>query len=304
MKDAINYFYDIYPTKIINIDNGICFYYRDFKYYFIKFDRDVREINLLVKVSNDLYSKNIYVNTFILSNKKSFYVNFNEDFYVLIRVNSDENDLLSLKDIVKFNNTLISNNLLMSEDWASLWSKKVDEFELEMTDLNKDYPIVQESSHYYVGLAENAISYFKDTLLEEDIKSIKINLNHKRVGSKVLAGSIFNPLTFTFDYEVRDIGEYIKSKFFDSSLDYFEIEDILNSFQFSRCALRFLFSRLLYPSYYFDMVSKILNNEIDESNLDVLLSRIQEYEDFLMDIYTIINKKVNIPPIQWILNND
>ena len=194
------------------------------------------------------------------------------------------------------------NDLFMNEDWATLWSKKIDEFETEMTDLNNDYPIIQESSHYYIGLAENAISYFRDTLIEEDIKTVKINLNHKRVGSKVYSGVLYNPLTFTFDYDVRDISEYIKSKFFASNLDYFEIEEILNNYQFSKCSLRFLFSRLLYPSYYFDLAYKVLNDDYDENKIDILLSRIQEYEDFLMDIYNIINRKVHIPPVQWIMN--
>ncbi len=302
MKEAINYFYNIYPSKIEDIDNGVYFYYHDFKYYFIKYDRDVKEIDLLVKISNDLYSKNIYINTFILSNKNTFYVNFNNDVYVLVRVNSDEDYELNLKDVVKFNNLLISNDLFMNEDWATLWSKKIDEFETEMTDLNNDYPIIQESSHYYIGLAENAISYFRDTLIEEDIKTVKINLNHKRVGSKVYSGVLYNPLTFTFDYDVRDISEYIKSKFFASNLDYFEIEEILNNYQFSKCSLRFLFSRLLYPSYYFDLAYKVLNDDYDENKIDILLSRIQEYEDFLMDIYNIINRKVHIPPVQWIMN--
>ena len=302
MKEAINYFYNIYPSKLEKIENGVYFYYHDFKYYFIKYERDVKEIEMLVKIRNDLYSKNIYVTTFILSNKKTFYVNLNESIFVMLRVNTYEDDILKLKDVVKFNNLLISNNLMMNEDWASLWSRKVDEFETEMTDLNNDYPIIQESSHYYVGLAENAISYFRDTLVEDDIKTVKVNLNHKRISSNVYSGVINNPLTFTFDYDVRDLSEYIKSKFFASNLDYFEIEDLLSNYEFSRCSLRFLFSRLLYPSYYFDLVEDILNDIYDEKEIVKFISRIEEYEDFLMDIYTILNKRVNIPPIPWIIN--
>jgi len=302
MKEAINYFYNIYPSKLENIDNGVYFYYRDFKYYFVKFDREINDLDLLVKISNDLYSKNVYISTFILSNKKTFYVDINEDIYVMIRVNCLEDDILSLKDVINFNNLLISDRLNMNVDWASLWCKKVDDFEMEITDLNNDYPIIQESSNYYIGLAENAISYFRDTLMEEDIKSVKVNLNHRRIGSNVYSGVINNPLALTFDYDVRDISEYIKAKFFAYNLDYFEIEEVLNNFQFSRCSLRFLFSRLLYPSYYFDLVQEILNNNSDESELVLLISRTNEYEDFLMDIYRIINKKVNIPPVQWIIN--
>lgn len=304
MKETINYFYGIYPSKLVDIDNGACFYYNNFKYYFLKYDRDVREIEMIVKVSNDLYSRGVLVDTFILSNRDSFYITLSDEVYVLLRVNTNEDEVLTLNDVVKFNNLLISNKLNMSEDWASLWERKVDDFEQEMTDLNNDYPVIQESSHYYIGLAENAISYFKDTLLEDDIKSVKINLNHKRVSSNVNSGMLNNPLSFTFDYEVRDIAEYIKHAFFSSNLNYFEIENVINKFEFSRCSLRFLFARLLYPSYYFDLVEDILTNDYNENKLNILISRMDEYEDFLLDIYTLLNKKVGIPPVPWIINKD
>ena len=304
MKETINYFYNIYPSKINNLDNGVSFYYRDYKYYFIKYTRDVREIESLVKISNDLYNKNIMVHTFIVSTKGSYYVVIDSQAYILLRVNNFEDDLYSLKDIVKFDNFLVSDRISMDSDWAFLWEKKVDLYEGLMTDLNNDYVLVQASFDYYVGLAENAISYFKNTVLEDDIKQCKITLNHNRISSNVYSGEINNPLSFTFDYEVRDIAEYIKSKFFSGDLDYFEIEELIVRYPFSRCSLRFLFSRLLYPSYYFDALSNIFDDISGEEVLLKFINRSQEYEDFLIDVFNLINRKVNIPPLEWLINKD
>lgn len=303
MRETIRYYYNIYPSKITEIDNGCTFYYNGFKFYFIKYSRNVNEIKMLVDMSNDLYDKNVLVDTFILSKDGTYFVSLYEDNYVMLRVNSLEDDSYTLKDIVYFNNLLIgSDNFRFSEDWASLWMKKVDEFELEMSEINTEYPLLQESFDYYVGLAENAIAYFKDTTLEEDMSAAKINLNHKRIDSKVYSGLINNPLTFTFDYEVRDIAEYIKSKFFEDSIDYEEIEDFIIDSNLSRVSMRLLFSRLLYPSYYFDMVKNIFIYDESDDNLKKYIDKASEYEDFLFDIYNLINKKFNIPPVGWLVN--
>ena len=200
---------------------------------------------------------------------------------------------------------MISNDKIkLSGDWATLWEKKIDEFEISISEINDEYPLIQESFSYYIGLAENAISYFKDTINEEDMKDVKINLNHRRIDESAKSANINNPLTFTFDYEVRDIAEYIKSKFFKGIIDFDEIDDLLISNNFSRASLRILFSRLLYPSYYFDEVKNIFIYDENENIVKTYINKCEIYEDFLIDIYNLINKKVNIPPIEWLINNN
>ncbi len=303
MKETIKYFYDVYPNEIYEIENGCYFYYSDYKFYFVKFKRNIQEIDMLVKISNDLYNKNILVDTFILSKDNKFYVLVDEDVYVMIRVNSLEDDVFSLKELVKFDNSIISDKRLSdSSNWGTLWMKKVDDFEMQMSEINLEYPLLQSSFNYYVGLAENAISYFLDTVNEEDMSTVKINLNHKRINSKAYSGLIYNPLTFTFDYEVRDIAEYIKIKFFDGVLDYEEVDDIIISGNLSKASLRVLFSRLLYPSYYFDYVKNIFIYDVSEEGLRKYISKIRAYEIFLLDVFNLINRKYSLPPLEWLFN--
>ncbi len=301
MKETINYYYNVYPNDISYIDNGCYFYINDIKYYFVRYERDRNEIDFLVKVSNDLYSRNILVDTFISNKNGGFYVILDGEVYCLLRVNSIENDLCDLKDIVYFNNLLISNNIRSIEsDWGTLWCKKVDDFEEMVGELNLEYPLIQESFDYYVGLAENAISYFFDAVSSIDLNTSKITLNHKRIPVNVYSGFLNNPLNFTFDYEVRDIAEYIKIKFFKGSIDYDEIESLILSGKYSRNSLAMLYSRLLYPSYYFDTVNDILTNDLSDNELLIYINKAAMYEDFLFDIYNLISRRVNIPRVEWL----
>ena len=201
--------------------------------------------------------------------------------------------------IIYFNNLLIlKNNNVVPYD--VLWGKKIDVFESEMADLNIDYPLIQESFDYYVGLAENAISYYVDIKETENMNDTKVSLGHKRLNKYVLSGLINNAINFTFDYEIRDTALYIETKFFDGTLDLEEVVETLK--KFNRVNLRLLFSRLLYPVYYFDQVKLILEEEVDEKTLMKFISKSRDYEILLFDVFNMINKKYNIPKVEWLEN--
>lgn len=297
MKETIKFYYDTYIKELYEINNGYYFYLNNYKYYFIEFNRDIREIDILFKLSNELYNKNILVDTFILNKDNKVLTNIQNKNYVLLRVNSIENDKYNLKDIIKFNNLYTSNTKI--EPWSTLWINKIDTFEEKISELNNDYPIIQSSFDYYIGLAENAISYVNDTFIEEN--NFKINLNHKRIKG-AYQGYVNNPLTFTFDYRVRDIAEYIKYNYFNNTINYDEIEEVILNSDLNKGELRLLVGRLLYPSYYLDTIKDIFIYEKNEEELNKYINKINDYELFLQDIYITIKRKYEIPPIEWLVN--
>lgn len=297
MKETIKFYYDTYIKELYEINNGYYFYLNNYKYYFIEFNRDIREIDILFKLSNELYNKNILVDTFILNKDNKVLTNIQNKNYVLLRVNSIENDKYNLKDIIKFNNLYTSNTKI--EPWSTLWINKIDAFEEKISELNNDYPIIQSSFDYYIGLAENAISYINDTFIEEN--NFKINLNHKRI-KDAYQGYVNNPLTFTFDYRVRDIAEYIKYNYFNNTINYDEIEEVILNSDLNKGELRLLVGRLLYPSYYLDTIKDIFIYEKNEEELNKYINKINDYELFLQDIYITIKRKYEIPPIEWLVN--
>lgn len=296
MKETINHYFNIYPSKLYNIDDNACFYYDNQKYYFVKFERKLEELNLLIKVSNDLYNKGILVDTFVINKFNSFISQVNNVNYVLIKVNSIESYNNNIAEIIEFNNSLVIDKSL-NTTWDYLWEKRVDSIEEEIKDFNKEYPIIRAYIDYYIGLAENAISYYKDTMMDIKPNNIKVNLNHKRVNYEALSGYLNNPLTFTFDFEVRDVAEYIKSSFFESS---FNLENLKYIINFSEASLRLLFARLLYPNYFFDMIEEVLTTDKEESALYKYINRIEEYESFLMQVYKTICCNVSIPLVEWL----
>ena len=304
MKETIKFYYNVYIEKLYTTDMGSYFYMSGFKYYFLEFNRDIKEIDILVKMSNDLYNKGILVDTFILTKDNKYFVYVEDKIYVMLRVNSIEEDKYNLKDIVYFNNLLIvKNENLLNNNWATLWMKKVDDFEEEISELNTDYPLIQNTFDYYMGLAENAISYVNDTFIDEKPSDFKVNLNHKRI-KEAYQGYVNNPLTFTFDYSVRDIAEYVKYKFFNNTLEIDELEDLIFNYNFTRGELRLLYARLLYPSYYLDTIKDIFILDKDESVLKKYINKQEEYEYFLKDIYHTIKKKIEIPPVEWLVNKN
>ena len=63
-----------------------------------------------------------------------------------------------------------------------------------------------------------------------------------------------------------------------------------------------MFSRLLYPVYYFDQVKLILEEDVDEKTLMKFISKSRDYEMLLFDVFSMINKKYNIPKVEWLEN--
>ena len=114
MKETINYYYKVYPDKIYEINSGVYFYFNDFKYYFIEFTRTKEEINLLVKISNDLYNKHVLVNTFILTKDNNYFVELNDKIMILLRVNSIESDTNTLKDLIYFRKVCSNRDWMFS----------------------------------------------------------------------------------------------------------------------------------------------------------------------------------------------
>ena len=304
MKNSLKYYYNIYPNKIFKNSNVIYFYIEDIKYYLIPFNRSIDDLNALIELTNKLYLKGVKVHTFIESKENKFYFENGDQKYVLLRVNTNENEKLDIYDIIKFNNMEIVNNnsKLNSATWITRWENTVDSFEKQVSELNKEYPNLLSVFDYYVGLAENAISYIKNI----DLKDRQFYLSHKRIKFPLTTGLLYNPIGFIFDYKVRDLSEYIKESFFYDSIDEEEILKVIdeNIEYYSLDDIKLLYGRLLYPTYYFDLFEGVLNKEKTEVELEKIRNISEQYELFLKELYYNLKAKYNIEPIDWIVNKE
>ena len=185
-------------------------------------------------------------------------------------------------------------------NWWYLWSQKIDYLEYQISELGKNHTIAIKSFSYYVGLAENAIAYFN--LLK--VENTKLFLSQKRINSPNLSLNFYNPLNLIVDYRVRDIGEYIKSSFFNNYNVENEIDWLINRNLLNPIEYNLLFVRLLYPSYYFDALTGVIEKNINDDILLTYIEKAKDYELFLTKIYEKISKKCNLLKIEWLIKKD
>ena len=65
------------------------------------------------------------------------------------------------------------------------------------------------------------------------------------------------------------------------------------------------FSRLLFPTYFFDMVDRIINNLEEEIIIKKVITKNKDYILLIKSIFyhIIYEKGFNIPTIEWIMKS-
>ena len=173
----------------------------------------------------------------------------------------------------------------------------MDSIEKEMIEYNNEYHEIQNSLNYFIGMAENAIEllsiYKKDILINND--SIGHLFNYKLYKECKLD----NPFTFIKTNKMYDIANYIKYRFLTNTINYDELESICN-YTNNEYETVFLFSNLLYPNVYFDLVKNILVNNEEENKLTPIIKTINNYKRLLNYIREIYKNVNNIKLITWL----
>ena len=302
MKNNINYYYGILTDDVIKNNDEYYFYYNNHEYHLITYNRPYEEIKALYELNIEMLKRNILVHKFIRNINNSIITYINNQAYVLIELYIYKNNKVFLNDIKyyqNFNQNIFYNKELLRNDWINLWSNKIDYYEYQISELGNKYKILNESIYYYIGLGENAISYLKNNYNYEKNNYV---VSHRRINVKKGSIEFYNPINFIIDNKVRDISEYIKESFFNDKLDIHEIKLYLNNINLSKNDYILLFSRLLFPSYYFDVYDEIINNNLNEEKIINIIEKNSIYEEFLRNIYIFIRKEKNIliEPIDWL----
>lgn len=284
MKNILHYYYHMI---VDDIDSNGCFTYRQHFFCLKEYKRNIDEIKSLVALNNYMQTNNIPVNH-IIYNNLNLPLTFHEGkYYILIHL---------LYHKLSYYEFFIAPrgkefDLLKRNDWAFLWSEKIDYIEYQLDHFANQYPLIHDSIYYYIGMAENAILYFKMLNNQDTPLYIVHRRNKKR--------DLYNPVELVIDYKVRDITEYLKDSFFYHKKTINEIKNYLKSINLNHQDYLLLYVRMLYPSYYFDIYEKIINEGIQEEKLKIILDKTSSYEELLYEIYLFL-KPNNALGINWI----
>ena len=298
MKETINYYYNLNPSRINKIFDYYYFYVNNELFYFVIYDRKIDDINAIFDFNKKMISSNILVNEIIDNKDNSVITYVNKVPYILMKIYININKNITLAEISYLSNSkiLYSNNLMRS-NWALLWIRKIDYLEYHHEHNYQKYPLLSASFDYFIGLSENAISYLNNT-----IKNMSPDSSDIGVISHDIINTLYNPLNIIIDHKARDLAEYIKNSFFNDNFSIFEeLDEYFRYNYFSFYGMNLLVARILYPSFYFDRYDEIVNEKIQESSILKITSRIDEYEKYLQDVFNYLKKYYNIKDIEWIM---
>lgn len=303
MKNIINYYYNLNPNKIKQIFNYYYFYINNELYYFIIYQRKKEDINAIYEFNQNMLKKNILVNEIINNTTNTIITFINQIPYILIKISININKPITLPEIFYLSNHNIPyQNELMRSNWANLWAQKIDYLEYHQEQNTKKYQLLSESFNYFIGLAENAISYINNIPPHIKIEKTDIGvISHNKLKLDDTIYSLYDPTNIIIDHKARDISEYIKLSFFKDNYQIFdELDEYFKHNYFSFYGISLLIARTLYPSFYFELYDEIIQGITNESSILKITSRIDEYENYLNDIINYFHKYYPIQDINWL----
>ena len=251
---------------------------------------EILQINRVI--NNDANYDNIVLN---IKNQLITYIDGKN--YILVRLSKNSANYNLYNQIEKSKIVYLPNEMIdkiTKTNWDILWSKKIDYIEYQLNNLDNDN-IVFNSVWYYIGMAENAISYVNETLSLSS--NHRLYVSHKRINEQFFN----NPLNLIVDYRSRDISEYLKYMFLKKEYDYIEIKEKLQKLNLDEFLCRMIYGRLFFVTFYFDIFDSVMNgNKENKLLLRNIINRADEYEDYINSIYDILAQIKKIPRIGWV----
>lgn len=296
MKNAILYYYNIKPINLRQKDKNYSFEYNGNIYILEECKRTKEEIMELYNLSYYLYINNIYMHQMILNNSNELITRINDKDYVLMLKHNKDLNKINLNNIifskVPFN---VKYNHIIRNDWRKLWIEKIDNIESQINDNKYKYRKIQKSIDYFIGLSENAIQ-----LLLYANKATDLFISYINLSKNSRINELYNPLNVIIDSRVRILCEYLRTLFLNENINESEIISMLNKFNLNKNEKILFFSRILFPSFYFETYEKILLDNYEEKNIEICIKNIKKNNKLIKIIYMEFNLARIIPEIEWI----
>ncbi len=297
MKEYIQYYYHLVINDLRLVRGR--YFFHDQKYHYMletvyfppNILENIAQLNEVLRTYSEFYHqivKNVQGSIWTLIDRKA---------YVLLKLSSISDKKIHLSDLKMVWSISIPRNKNFTHThfpWFPLWEEKIDYFE-NYPAREKEYFIGDSGLlDLFIGLGENAISYLKETLKEvRSFDDLPLVPSHRRVSRQMSLIDFYDPLGLILDLRVRDIAEYFKDSFWNSDYDLREMELFLSQARFSKIEAQLFFSRLLFPSFYFDYLEqKELPKHLD--------SRVEEFLFFITDIYSYLREQYFIEEIKWL----
>ena len=302
MKNYLNYFYDFSVDKLVYTNKKYIFNVDEDTYIF-KECSDFNLINYYGELSKVLFNFKFF-SKFILNNKGQLLTFIDNKYYILLKINKSTKifEKIRISDIRNDMFVYDIENLheLKKFPWIELWELKIDYLEKWLLDKKDLYKNVYPIFNYFIGLSENALLYLKESLSSiSNVESTCLSVQHFRISYDTVFYEYYDPTNIIFDHPCRDMCEYFKSMFKNKIFDFELFENYVNSLNVSKSWIMIMYSRILFPSFFFDL----FDESVEEDNISDLLNLediIGDFQFFLNKISSFLYKKYKIEVLKWL----
>ena len=304
MKKYIEYYYNIKVKNLLFLRDKYIILGDDSNYLFkictnLQFLNSYEYLKSLIFFSSN-YKKYFYV----VPNKTNEYITYLDGKpYLLLKIVEKFNSRKIVIEDLSLSNYIYKDELIKKMSnypWYDLWITKVDYIEKLFQIKKKEYANGAAVIDFYIGLSENAIMYFFNNCINLDENNLELALQHYRIGIDYDLYDYYDISNIVVDHPIRDISEYIKNSIINNGFNINEFEKYIDRNNFSNIWLKLLYSRILFPTFFFDEIEKKeLNNiKIDFEYLEGIIKKLITN---LGKISNLFLNEYNIPIVEWII---
>ena len=290
MKNLIYTYYNILLDEINKDSNNYFFYYNQELYIFYLVLNDINVVEFIYKFIKE-------------NNIESFEIILNKDGKLFTDVDNKKYSLLKIKGIlkyeVKFEEFKFYPINREPHNWGELWSERLDYYEIQLRELGYKYQTVLNSFGMFAGMAENAVLYFNLTKKKFNDSEV-VGIVHNRMNYPCYLVDYNNPLNLVIDYNIRDIAEYIKAYLLSNEYELNNVLLLLERLNVNNLMFNLLYSRLMYPTFYFDIFDKIILEDGKDNDIVDILNMVDKYLDMLNKVYLKFKDRYNMLNVEWL----
>ena len=285
MKEMINYYYNLFPQKILYRKDYIEFVSTSNYYYLMPEKNKLKDAIVIDRI---LKFNQINIYDFVLNKNQQYISVINNKKYVLLKLLVERsNDEIDFNDLILFSKIKLNYNSYIS--WKKRWIKKNDVLEKCSVNLISKNDELNKLLNYFIEVSENAIMYSNYHIVEYK-NQYNVSLQHERLSSKTKKRLIFyNPFFIILDNQTRDVSELIKDLAFAEKNYEKLIEDVIKKMNLNYTDLKLLIARIMFPTYFFDYL------ENKNSNNKKIITYASYYINIVNQIVKTINKYSEVP---------
>jgi len=331
-KEFLQMLFGLEPDYFFKLGDYSAYRVKNFIYIMVPVHREEqREIEERYELTRFLRERGeLYVPSFVPSQKGMYVNRWEHRYYILLRLERWQEIpvLYPATNLAGFHQRSMGDftkirALQRFGKWQDLWEQRLQQLERVWQSIVMNGPgnefetLFADSFPYYAGLGENAIQYFRDTLIDAPVDGMDAPVVcHEHFTEKTWGGPIVwkNPFDWVVDHPSRDLAEFSRSLYFRGTKVYMKpLRQFFSEYQsvypLSSFGIRLMYSRLLLPLHYFQCVETYYSNPQDRSNVQLsvqlknYMDRSDEYEAFLREFFDLLevpHRKMQIPKPDWL----